>query len=334
MIRWRRGWGGLLLAASVLYAWSRYESDSRGATLPPLPAGAHYQAHRLTADHWPRDGYIEMVGPLRPPSSEDGRTKIVVYVRIPPSERIRAVQQGGETWSIELPSGARADRVEYYGEGPRDAAPSSSWRVLDVRGISFEGSTQRYRVLRPTDTSGNALLGIEWPRGEHQQEVTRALGRLVLGNQLAAPAATELRERAADQLRRLNDCASCHTPYHAGRVTVLSPGIVNRQTDASGLFQVTSIFASRLPFETYRPRDMNRGDPLIKRFCGKQAVEGSATRCADGTILEGALDVAAGLRMGDLHTLRLCESRRALAAHLDDRRPFQRALDECAIERL
>jgi hypothetical protein len=323
----------VLLVAAGAYAVVQRTARVSHAALPALPKGARYLSHTRGADSWLREGYVEMVNPIRPPSSEDGRTRISVYVRIPGEARIRVVKQG-ETGSLALPEGARAERVEFYGDGDRDAAPSASWRVLDVRGISFERQGQRLRVLRPTASGGNALLGIEWNRGEQHDAATTALGDLVLRGLVAAPALPAQRKRAAAHLRGLNGCPTCHVPQQPGRRSQRDPGIVNRGTDASGLFQVTSIMHDRLPFETYRPRDTNVGDPLITRFCGEARVDAATTRCPDGSILEGELNVRDGMQRGDLHTRRVCESRRALAQHLDvdARAGFHDSLAECGFE--
>jgi hypothetical protein len=324
---------GVVVAAAVLHAWTRRPSPPAPAALPALPPGARFEETTRTAEDWRREGYLEMVSPLRPPSSEDGRTRIAVFVRFPPGSRARTVEaRSGVT--LDLPEGARADRLELDGDGPADAAPSPAWRVLDVRGITFAASGQRLRVLRPKRDEGHDLFGLDWPRGDAQAAATAALGELVLRGIVAGPSQPDARTRAAAHLRGLNDCPSCHAPQRARRRTIHDPGVVNRGTDAAGFFQLTSILRDRQPFETYRPRDMNRGDPLVARFCGAERVDATTTRCPDGTVLEGQLDVRAGLRRGDLHTQRVCESRRALSGHLDERgrTAFREALTECAVD--
>jgi hypothetical protein len=106
---------------------------------------------------------------------------------------------------------------------------------------------------------------------------------------------------------------------------------VNRAADGSGLFQLSTILRDRLPFETYRPRDANLGDPYVARFCGATRVDSSVVRCADGSVMEGELDVRTAVQHRDTHALRVCQSRRALASHLDDagREAFREPLAEC-----
>lgn len=328
----------IVLAVSIACAWAYRAIRPASTALPTPPEGVRYQSLSWTAEDWLREGYVEMVSPIRPPSSEDGHTRIAVYVRFPASGRIRALESG-EGWTLALPVGTSADRVELYGDGPRDAAPSAAWRVLDVRGISIvasgDASGRQLRVLRPKGLESGELFGITWPWGGAQSGATAILGELVLRRFIAAPDRPAERERAAVRLRRLNDCPACHVPRSPGRRTERDPGIVNRGTDASGLFQVASVLRDRLPFETYRPRDMNRGDPLIARFCGVNRVDDLTARCPDGSILEGELNVREGLKRGDPHTRRVCESRRALARHLEESGlvAFREALTECDIGR-
>ncbi len=331
MTRWiglRRMVIVIALAGAVIYAF-QHRASPPAVALPVLVDGIAYQSSQWTADDWRREGYVEMVSPIRPPSSDDGRIRIAVYIRMPPGSRMRTRRgEGAET--LEVPVGTRADRVEFQGDGSRDAIPSSTWRVLDVRGISFAPSQHEFRVLRPKVTGGHELFGIRWPRGE-ERAATAALGELVLGGFVAGPMRLAERERAAAHLRGLNDCPSCHTPDRRGRQTERDPGVVNRGADASGLFQVASILRDRLPFETYRPRDSNRGDPYITRMCGGAPVEDSLDRCPGGAILEGELNVRAAMKNEDPHAQRVCASRRALAQYWDDdgRSAFREALAEC-----
>jgi hypothetical protein len=316
-------------AAALAFAWGRRE---RAPALPTLPVGMAYQSFHRTALDWTSEGYVEMAGPLRPPTSEDGRVRILVFVRWPDGAPSRAVRDGAR-WSLALPVGARAERVELDGDGPIDAPPTAGWRVLDVRGTSFTEAGERFRVLRPRTGSGDELFGLEWPRGDGQATATDILGQLVLARAVAAPAGDDARARAAAHLRGLNACPACHVPLSPSRQSDREARVVNRGTDAAGLFQVTSILRDRLPFETYRPRDANRGDPFVRRYCGDLLVDESVSRCPNGAILEGERDVTAGLRAGDTYTLRLCASRRELARHLDagDRAKFEPAFGECGL---
>jgi hypothetical protein len=317
-----------LVVASAAFAIARRSAPAESA-LPRLPDGVRYETSSRRADDWRREGYVEMVSPIRPPTSDDGRVKIAVFVRWPTQALIRAVQRDGE-WTLVVPDGTEADRVELLADDPGDAEATDSWRVLDVRGITFEAAGQRLRVLRPRDVGGRDLLGITWSR-ERQGAATALLGALVLGRNVAAPAEASARERAAAHVRSLNDCPSCHTPYAGGRHRRGDPGVVNRAADGSGLIQLSSVLRDRLPFETYRPRDANAGDPYIARFCGSVRVDSSVLRCLDGSVLEGELDIRTALVHRDPHALRVCESRRQLGAHLDDagRNAFRASLAEC-----
>jgi hypothetical protein len=333
MNRWRPIAAVLMLSSAVAYALANGGTQAKVAQgLPALPLGSHYETIDFDVDDWVRDGYAEMTTPIRPPTSEDGRIRIVVYVRFPKEGILRTVRKGDFS-TLEMPSGTRAVRVEFDGEGDRDAPPSERWHILDVRGTSFEDSGETFRVLRPKATTSNELFGVSWIRAEHHDDATTALGELLLRGIVASPKNPHERVRAAEHLRALNACPSCHVPFREGRKTERDPGLVNRGTDASGLFQIASVLSSRMPFETYRPHDANRGDSLVTRYCGVERAGDTATRCANGAVLEGKLNVREGMMRGDRHTGRVCEARSALAEHMDTagREAFRDAFAECGI---
>ncbi len=300
----------------------------RDAAPPPLPQGAHYEHAARTVDDWLREGYVEMVSSIRPPTSEDGSIRIVVYVKWPDGALVR-VTPNGDDYTLEMPVGTRADRVELQGSGDVDAEPSRAWHVLDVRGTTFEPTEQRFHVLRPVSNGSENLLGIDWSRNAAiDEDMARALGELLVNGQIAGPSGASERVTAADHLRKISACASCHVPNAPARRKRTDRGLVNRGTDASGLYQIASVLRDRLPFETYRPRDANRGDPFIRRTCGAEEMTSAA--CADGSIPMGELDVRKGLAARDRHVLRVCASRLALGSRLSGTSPqIAASIDEC-----
>jgi hypothetical protein len=324
----------LLVSAGVYYQHRTTSNvagliQNQARELPPPSRGLSYLDSAWNAESWHREGYLAMVSPIRPPSSEDGRIRIVVYLSLPVGGVLRAVQHGDQ-WGLQVPEGTRADRVELLGGGDRDAAVTAAWQVLDVRGIEFTASGEHMRVLRPKP--GGALFGLGWPRGE-QAAATDILGQLVLQSAVSAPTDPKERERAAAKLQGINDCVGCHVPFAPGRRQTSDPGIVSRGTDASGMFQVTSVLRDRLPFEKYRPKDMNEGDPFITRYCEARQVSSEAKVCPGGEVLEGALDVRAGLQAKDPHTEQVCATRLSLRERLDatGREVFRAAFAACEV---
>src|SRR5262249_16671586 len=130
--------------------------------------------------HWRVDGFVEMVTPLEPPTTSDGRDRITVWLKLPEGE---AIASGP---SLRYPAETVADRVEY-----------SAGEVVDVRGTRFvAGGGELFHVLR---REGRALSGFEWRRGDAVREHRAA-------ELVAARVAPPARER----FLRFNDCASCH----------------------------------------------------------------------------------------------------------------------------
>ncbi len=309
---------------SVLFARGRLQV----AHDPPvLPEGVSYVHERRTPDSYTNDGYVELVGPVRPPTSPDRGVRINVFLKLPDGARIHVTEVGAADFTLTLPIGAVAMRVESAGTGDIDAPPSPSWRILDVRGTTFGDRDEQFVVLRPAAKGEGELLGVTWPRAAEQTGPTRALGDLVrlgfVGN------GTGDRAAAAAHLESLNGCAGCHAHLRAPRSRISDPGVVNRGADASGLFQVKSVLQDEQPLETYRPTDANIGRPFMTRRCGDIAT--AAGRCDDATIMTARLDVRAGMRARDPYTLRVCASRIKLGERLERPlpAPVTEALAEC-----
>ena len=292
--------------------------------------------------YWEREGFTEMTAPVRPPTTLDGEAHIVVYLRLPKGATIETRAVDGEAGAtLAYPAGTVADRVEYFARAGVDEPPDRSWLAADVRGTSVAPGTQEFHVYRPSSNDANAdLLGVAWPRGDEpaQREATRALGALVEEGIVAGPAGGAARKVSAEHLRAINGCAGCHEISRPPRLRLDAPGLVNRGTDASGFFQVSTVLSDRAPLETYRPRNANAGDRFVRFVCGPgdepaRADEGErgAVRCEDGRIPEGILDVRAALGAGDAHARRVCASRRFLYDHLDEigRRRFADVIRAC-----
>ncbi|HKE18202.1 MAG TPA: hypothetical protein VKB80_25165 [Kofleriaceae bacterium] len=285
-------------------------------------AGAGEPPHLEIRDpesHWQRAGFVEMVPPVRPPSSGDGSDEIRVYLRLPESARIAVVAGAGGP-SMVFPPGTVADRVELVGG-----------RVVDVRGTRFgEGGEETFHVYR---RAGESLAGTEWPRSDPR---LAALATAQLAKELRAAGSSADRVR---RFERLADCVPCHEPDQPQASRPRS-GRPNRRTDASGLVVPLATLADAAPIELHRPRDMNADDRFITTTCAGAPAElrggpRGARRyvCADGSLPISRLDVTAALAAGDPHAARVCASRRTLFAHLDagGRRAFASAFRACGI---
>lgn len=296
-----------------------------------LPPGVERVAASSDVRQWLREGYIELVSPVRPPTSADGRVRIAVFVQIPAGATLRLAHASSGI-SLQLPDGARAERIEARTGGDGDAAPDASWQILDVRGTRFESTGRSFRVLRPSLDAPDQLVGLSWPEPQHAPATTALLENVragLFGVRSTAPQ----RDALATHLARLNDCPSCHTRERAPKSMRSDPNLVARGTDASGSVQVSSIFVNRLPLESYRAGDPNRGDPFLQRSCGDAVVPADTERCAGDQIVFAELQLPRALAAGDRHARAVCRSRRALARFFDAEAAaaLHGALQECAL---
>jgi hypothetical protein len=276
-----------------------------------LPATARRET--LTAASF--DTMVRLGSPIRPPSSDDGRARIVTYVEVPRGAAIDA--DDGSLASLRLPVGSYSARVEYLAPAGTavDAAPSREWRILDVRATRFTASGELYAVARPLGRANAGHGWVEWPKAA-QARGTEALVSLARAGTFGGGNDRE-RTRIADKLGAINDCPSCHGARLAANDE--PHALVSRGTDASGLYTVAALFRDDGPFETYRPRDPNEGDPHVVARCGKEPVSSSRAPCPDGTRPHGYLDVRAGVAKRDPHVLDVCASRRALVLQMSPR---------------
>jgi hypothetical protein len=242
--------------------------------------------------HWRDSGFVEMVTPLAPPTSADGRDRIAVWLALPAGESIAGPE-------LRYPAGTVADRVESFGG-----------QVVDVRGTRFlAGGVELFHVLR---RNGDALTGYEWRRGDAERERRAAERSAAL---VAAPA----RER----FRQLNDCAGCHRHDRppASRVDTAGP---RRATDASGLYQVLAVLSDAAPIDHHRPREVNVDSPYLRVECPDGSApelhdDGGGARhyaCPDGGVPIGHVDIERARGDSDPRALAVCRSRRYLSDHM------------------
>jgi hypothetical protein len=279
--------------------WALGSGQPSPAVRPSLPPGVAYVEADASALTW--RSWTLLTPTIRPPTSTNGRRRILVYVRLPVGPRITRSPDG----YLTLPTGTDAVRVELEADTDEPDAPvSERWEVLDVRGTRMFGEGVEYTMLRPL-ASRPALLGFAW--NPSRADPRDAAADLVRSGLLRGGSD----EAAALHLRGINDCAGCHQKRRPEATT----GPVHRGTDDQGFFGLRSVFEDEGPTETYRPRDANAGDPFIARLPGGRA----------------RLDMKAALAARDPHALRVCASRAALSLYFDDeaRIAFRAPLRAC-----
>jgi hypothetical protein len=314
------------------------QQSSGSAPRPPVRATTVADPSR----YWRDAGFVEMVPPVRPPTSDDGALHIVVYLKLPDGRRVEArAGKAPDRMVLAYPPGTVADRVEYVGRGPFDGPPSGDWWPADVRGTTLGAAHEDFHVYRPTRPRSDApLVGLDWPGGDDtaQTEATRALGALIERGVALGPSSASDRAEQAAHVRAINGCDGCHVAERPARTRDTDPGVVNRGTDGSGFFQVSTVLEDRAPLETYRPRNANAGDRFMRFVCGEDETPAIAdrgmrgrVRCPGGDVPIGVLDVRAALDAGDPHATRMCASRLWLFSHLDAvaQAGFHAAAAEC-----
>ena len=326
---------GLVIGAAATYFAVRPTSPwGTGAPARPEPV-AVAQVDVLDQERWRKAGFVEMVPPVRLPTSGSERDHIAVWLSIPDGANIDVRTVDGRP-TLRFPPGTVADRIESFAD-----------TISDVRGtVITRDDGQLFHVYVPRGPEqGGPLVGWEWPRGDDAQQraATALLTRHLAGARFvfdagAAPSPEE-RARIVDDYARSNQCARCHTPNRA--MDVDRAHGIHRATDDDGFYVPLSVLADSMPLETHRPRDMNVDDPFLALACPSgrrpELTEhddgGRAWICADGGSPVGTLDVKAALAKKDARAIALCASRAYLAAHMDadGKRAFAAALAACAI---
>jgi hypothetical protein len=268
-------------------------------------------------DYFAKNGYTELVPPVRLPTDAEGRARIRVWLKLP------------KRGSIDLDA---AGRLRMPDETVVERAESIDDRVVDVRGTRFDDGGKEWRhVYR---RAGDRLVGVEWPRddGGAEKRARARIDELVQGSEPDGGAHDQMIAR----WHALEDCSQCHKKDR-DEATVVG-ALPNRATDGSGLFVPTTVLADAAPLERHRPRDLNLDDHFIRITCARGAAMiaadkegGRQPRCTDGGVPRATLDVAGALAVGDKHAKEMCASRRWLASRLTDkaRARFKDAIAEC-----
>lgn len=305
----------LLSAAGLMLGVSSCRGDPSGE--PSVPADMRLVESPPDPLQWQAQGFIELTTPIRPPTTSDETARIVVYLRIP---------DGVSLSEDHVPDGTLAARVEYATPTLTPDAPvARDWRVLDVRAFAWRADGRECSVLRPA-VSGH-LAGVAWPCSDaNDVRAAAVLASLVRSGRLG-PRSAAARARMASHLGRINGCTHCHTPSRGEDRT---PGVlVQRGTDAAGLFSLRSVFRDEDVAERYRPVDSNRHDPFVTRQCPDSGLAPDGEHCADGRWPRLRFDLARSLAAGTPHANQVCATRRALSARM--RGPHARDLTPCTL---
>ena len=292
---------------------------------------------RLSQRHWEREGFVEMVPPVRLPTTHDHRDELEVWLRFPPAGLVEVTWlQDQARPTLRSPPGTRADRVESLrnrGEG------GWSQTVMDVRGwVIGERGPLRGHVLRPRSGEPRAeLVGWSWPLGDAaaRRAATERLAVLV-GRTQRPVRRPPLDDDGVARFVDRNECGSCHAPNQAITPFEDAP-MPRRATDANGCYTLVMMLATEVPLSEARPVDLNARDPYVRIRCGDRTVDFPTSErdpeCASERAPVAFRDVRAGLADGDEYTQRVCRGRRYIHAHMSPaaREAFARAFGECDI---
>lgn len=287
-------------------------------------------------EHHAREGFVLLVPPVHLPSSSPDRDQVETWVKLPEGARIALLWDEAGRPSLELPPGTLADRVEWLGTG-------DDRRIVDIRGTRIEADgSQTFYVYRPTAPNPRApLFGLEWSRDDPQAQhaATERLATKVGELPPVAGMPPARREAVLDGVRARNACAGCHALSRPENQAPREHGLVDRGTDASGLFTPRTVLWDEVPLEAYGAHDRSWDDPAIEVRCpGEHGPEpaptpeaGAPRRCPDGAIARGRLRWNAPEPVAKAHRAAVCESRAWLIAHMaqEDAAKLTPALQPC-----
>ncbi|HJL16585.1 MAG TPA: hypothetical protein RMH99_13060 [Sandaracinaceae bacterium LLY-WYZ-13_1] len=285
------------------------------------------------AAYWPEHGFVELVPPVRLPTTHDHRDRTQVWLKLPEEGVIETRWlDEQERHTISMPAGTRLDRVESLAtDGER-----ARWTVVDVRGAALTEREPTVHVCRPISGEPFApLVGYAWPRGRPalQRHATGLLLEM-LEDKPVPIRQPPMDEAALARFERMNACGRCHRPDLPSHPRDRG-NLPHRPTDADGCYVPLSVLREQVPISEARPEDLNADDPYVRLRCpdGSELLRRASPECASGAVPVAERDVERGLAEGDRYTERVCEARRVLHAHLDEagREAFAGAFRACGI---
>ncbi|GEM_PF-5665985 len=142
------------------------------------PSATEVLRIRIVRPHvfWRAQGFVELVPPIRLPTTHDERDVIRVLVRVPRSAVIElSGGRAGEPPTLAWPPGTRVDRVEFL----RSPSDPNIMTAMDVRGMTvLNTGAHECHVLRPTSNRPNAELeGWSWRCGTSAEAVAATWSR-------------------------------------------------------------------------------------------------------------------------------------------------------------
>lgn len=315
--------GAAVLVVGCVAAWLTFSLTTRTRS-----AEAFVRAE-IRQDHWKRHGFVEMVPPVRLPTTRSDDGDIHVWLKLPDGARV-ATADTPQGPTLDFPPGTTADRVELIGDV-----------VSDVRGTTLLPDGEEFHVYVPRAFDiASPLAGFSWRRGDTTSHalVTDELIALLRESPLPPGVPEDARAGRLTRYRNNNACARCH--LHDKRETADARDLVHRRTDHDGFFVPLSVLFDDGIVERHRPRDPNLKDPFVTLRCARGEVtvmeQGAAreARCQNGEAVRARLDVRAALAAGDAHADAVCNARRYLRAHMDDagRARFAEAFSVCGLE--
>lgn len=292
--------------------------------------------------YWPQHGFVQMVPPVKLPTTKSIHEYIMVWLRIPTGEKITVGWLPKQKrYTLKFPPGTVADRID-GGENQKQAMFTVNG-ISDVRGarIGAKGRTW-WHVYEPVPgESSNWLKGFEWLRTSAHEDDLAADSFI----KLYYPGVPAKAKREMAVFRKLNQCGACHhrnrpIPTIVKKGSVVFPGATFPETDADGFFQPITVLTDAMTLVNSRPWDRNVGAPYITVRCGdhkaRLTIKGDTYRrytCPDHRAPVGTLDMATALKHKSPHALKVCASRRYLYEHMTakGRKDFARDFAECSI---
>ncbi len=256
-----------------------------------------------------------------------------MWLKLPEDGVIQYTPLPSDRWTLKFPPKTIVDRVDYWALGSDPSEPTfdpAQGVVLDVRGAELDarGKT-RWRVMRPERSGrGAPLFGYSWPRGDSvaaSYVVDTMVAAMSEGMGFYAKLSGDKLTRGQHRYRTISACNSCH-PRNKPETTAIHKrrDHLYRATDDHGWFTPRSVFAKAIPFETYRPRDLNGEQPWLQALCPsgdaakRSSMKGNDTWTCEGDgVPRGTLALASACAAGDRHARAVCETRRSLFERLD-----------------
>ncbi len=282
------------------------------ACKPSPPDGVRDVQIEQPGGYHVREGFVRLEPPMHLPTSAPAIDQVEIWIKLPAGGEIELKGARTDPPQLAFPPGTIADRVEFVDTG-------ANRRIVDIRGTTLrEDGTQDFHAYRPAGTTPSApLVGVQWSRDDEALQgpaTDHFLARLAAAPPLAQ-LAEDRRARVLEDIRGKNRCRECHAPARPDNATLDQHGLVNRGTDASGLFTPVTLLSDEGLLEGYGVDDRSTSDPAIALSCGDRPAtpaEIGARRCEEGIPMRGALNWAVLWAEDPARAARICEGRQLL----------------------